>query len=183
LSYVYIARSINDSNQFVGSLGYFWSYGGKELSAGHAYLDDAGTITDLGSIGGGPRTYTEAYAINNSGQITGYSTAADLTQHAFLYSGGVMSDLGTIPPYYTCGVSINSSGDIAGNITTYVGGQVGVFLYSGGVMTNLASLLGSSGAGWSQLTACQMSDDGWIVGYGNINGATHGFVARPLHLP
>ncbi len=182
-TYVYMIRSINDSNQFVGSLGYYWSYGGYVHSVGHAFLDSAGTITDLGSIGGGPQTYTEAFGINNAGQVTGYSTAADLTQHAFLYSSGAMTDLGTIPPYYTCGVSINSSGKIVGNITTYLGDPIGVFVYSGGVMSNLTDLLGPRGAAWSQLTACQISDEGWIVGSGTINGATHGFVARPVQLP
>jgi probable HAF family extracellular repeat protein len=179
LTYVYIVRSINDSDQFVGSLGYYWSHGGYVHMAGHAFLDSGGVITDLGSIGGGPETYTEAFGINNAGQVTGYSTAADGTQHAFVYTGGAMNDCGTIAPYYTCGVSINDSGTVAGNITTYVGGQVGVFVYSNGTMRNLSDLVGLSGGGWSQLTAYQMNNDGWIVGYGTINGATHGFLARP----
>ncbi len=176
---VYMVRSINDSDQFVGSLGYYWSYGGYIHSAGHAFIDSGGVITELGSIGGGVRTYTEAFGVNNAGEVTGYSTAADGTQHAFLYSAGVINDLGTIAPFYTCGVSINDSSVVAGNITTYVGGQVGVFVYSNGSMRNLTDFLGAAGANWSQLLACQMNNEGWIVGYGTINGATHGFLAQP----
>lgn len=176
---VYMVRSINDTDQFVGSLAVYWTSGGYVHSAGHAFLDSGGVITDLGSIGGGPHTYTEAYGVNKFGQVTGYSTAADGTLHAFLYSGGVLSDIGTFAPYYTCGVSINDSATIVGNITTYVGGQIGAFVYSHGVMKNLADLLGPAGAGWSQFIPCQINDDDWIVGYGTINGATHGFLARP----
>jgi probable HAF family extracellular repeat protein len=160
-------------------MGFYWTYGGYVHSAAHAFLDSGGVVTDLGSIGGGDHTYTEAYGINGAGQVTGYSTAADGTQHAFVYSAGVMNDLGTIAPYFTCGVSINDSSVVAGNITTYVGGQIGVFVSSNGAMWTLSDLLGAEGADWSQMLACQMNDDGWIVGYGTIHGATHGFLARP----
>lgn len=176
------ARCINDSDQIVGAVGYYWTYGGYVHSAEHAFIDTAGVITDLGSIGGGPHTNSEAFGINSAGDVTGYSTAADGTQHAFLYSGGVLHDLGTIAPYYTCGISINNSGTIVGSISTYVGGPIGVFVYSNGVMSDLLDLLGPNGAGWSDLVAYQMNDDGWIVGYGAIAGATHGFVAKPVHV-
>jgi probable HAF family extracellular repeat protein len=175
-----IARGINDSDQFVGSVGFYWTYGGYVHSVEHAFSSSGGVVTDLGDVGGGTHTNTEAYAINNAGDVTGYSTAADGTQHTFLYSGGVMQDLGTIAPYYTCGISINSSRTILGTISTYVGGPVGAFVYSNGVMHDLQTLLGPSGAAWSQITPMQINDNGWIVGYGTINGNTHGFLARPV---
>ena len=51
------------------------------------------TVTDLGSLGGGSSVGLD---INNSGQVTGYSTLPSGATHAFLYSGGVMTDLGTL---------------------------------------------------------------------------------------
>src|SRR5579871_1124155 len=175
-----IARGINDSDQIVGSLGYYWYYGGYGHSVEHAFVDTGGAITDIGNIGGGLRTNTEAYSINNLGQVTGYSTAADGTMHAFLYSGGVMSDLGTFAPYYTRGLSINNSGQILGTIETYVGGPVGLFVYTNGTMYNFDDLLDSSGAGWSGWDASQINDSGYIVGYATINGNTDPFLAQPF---
>ena len=174
-----IARCINDADQFVGSMGFYWTQGGVILSSEHAYLDSAGVITDLGSIGGGPKTNTEAFGLNSLGQVTGYSTAANGSRHAFMYGYGELADLGTIPPYDTIGVAINDSSQVAGNIVTFVGGQIGAFVYTGGAMHDLTDLLDASGAGWSQLLVTGMSNDGWIVGYGAINGETHGFLARP----
>jgi probable HAF family extracellular repeat protein len=175
------ARGINDSDAVVGSVGYYWSYGGYVHGVEHAFVMTGGAITDIGNLGGGLRTNTEAYDINNAGQVTGYSTMADGTMHAFLYSysDGVMSDLGTISPYNTRGISINSSGQVLGTIETYVGGPVGAFLYTNGAPHDLADLLDASGAGWSDFTPTRINDSGWIVGYGTINGASHGFLARP----
>ncbi len=176
------ARGINDSDQIAGSIGYSWVYGGYIHVVPHACLMTGTTIPDLGNLGGGLRTSSEAYAINNAGQATGYSTLADGSVHAFRYSAGTMTDLGTLPPYYTYGLSINSRGDVVGCIQTYVGGPVGAFLYTNGLLRDLSDVLGSSGAAWSGLTVMQINDLGWIVGYGTINGATHGFLARPKYL-
>ena len=178
-----IARGINDNDQYVGSMGYTWVYGGYLHEVEHAFVDNNGVNTELGDIGGGLRTNTEAFSINNSGKVTGYSTAADGTLHAFLFSNGVMSDLGGYQQFDTFGLSINNAGQVAGNIETPYGGQIDGFLYSNGKMNTLTDLLGPGGAAWSQLTINQMNDSGWIVGYGTIDGATHGFLAKPVPEP
>jgi probable HAF family extracellular repeat protein len=56
------------------------------------------SITDLGTLGGGG---SEALGINNTDQVVGYAGTAGGFQHAFLYSGGVMSDLGTLGGAYS----------------------------------------------------------------------------------
>jgi probable HAF family extracellular repeat protein len=175
-----VARGINDSDEYVGSVGYYWTYGGYIHAVEHGFLNSGGVQTDLGDLGGGVKTITEAFAINNAGRVTGYSTLADGTIHAFLWGAGEMSDLGTFPPYFTKGVAVNGSSQVVGNIETWVGGQVGAFLYTSGVLSDLSTLLGPAGADWSQLTVNGISDDGWIAGYGTLGGETHGFVAKPI---
>jgi probable HAF family extracellular repeat protein len=62
----------------------------------HAFLYSADVMQDLGALPGG--TWTEATAINASGDVTGMGdTAAPNVYHAFLYSHGVMQDLGAPP--------------------------------------------------------------------------------------
>src|SRR6185503_13442543 len=52
------------------------------------------TLTDLGTLGG---SSSQAVAINEAGQIIGQSyLAGDAEQHAFVWQGGVMTDLGTL---------------------------------------------------------------------------------------
>src|ERR1700733_11937846 len=53
------------------------------------------TLTDIGSLGGG---ITMPSAINDSGQIVGSSFSSATADQAFLYSGGVMTNLGTYFP-------------------------------------------------------------------------------------
>src|SRR6516165_3440412 len=87
------------------------------------------TITDLGSLGGG---VTHGLAINASGQVTGDSVSSQLVQvpcpprygvpqkcfrhpdHAFVWSNGTMTDLGTLGGLDSQGVAINGSGEVVG---------------------------------------------------------------------
>ena len=62
--------------------------------AGHAFLWQNGKITALGSLGG--RT-SHAVAIDEHGQVVGFSTTRSGATHAFIWQSGKMSDLGTLP--------------------------------------------------------------------------------------
>jgi probable HAF family extracellular repeat protein len=66
-------------------------------------------VQDLGTLGGGG---SEATAINDSGQVVGWSwTANDSEQHAFLYdSTNGMTDLHTLGGNYSEATDINNSG-------------------------------------------------------------------------
>jgi probable HAF family extracellular repeat protein len=116
-------------------------------------------VTDLGNLGGG---HAEASGINDAGQVVGWSYTAGFQHHAFLYSGGKMTDLGTPGGgsnrfSYSWASGINASGQVAG---TYVAdsGFNHAFLYSGGVMTDLGTLGGASSS------AAAINNAGQVVG-------------------
>jgi probable HAF family extracellular repeat protein len=136
------------------------------------------TMTDLGSLGGG---LTSAYGINNNGQITGVSETTkkfkvmcfDPTlkppcfvddQHAFLWSNGVMRDLGSLGGSESVGQAINNSGEVAG--WSYIGdgnsedgGTTHAFTHLNGQMTDLGTLLPG---GVSRASA--INDSGAVAG-------------------
>ena len=72
-------------------------------------------MTDLGTLGG---THSFAAAINDAGQVVGNSDIpGNGIPHAFLYSGGTMTDLNDLVPagvtvIYATG--INAAGQIVG---------------------------------------------------------------------
>ena len=64
--------------------------------------------------------------------------------HAFVYSGGMMSDLGTFGGSSSTANAINGAGQIVG-YASYAGDvQQHAFLYSGGMMTDLGTLGGNT---------------------------------------
>lgn len=163
--------ALNDSGQAVGS-------GKTRTGLTHAFRYSSGATTAQGAQVGGN---SEASDINDSGQVVGWSYLSDnSTKHAFLYSDGVMTDLGTlctgIPP--VCGtnseaIAINASGQIAGTSDT-PDGKRHAFLYSGGVMSDLGTLGGDNSG------AKGINDSGVVIGYSGITpgpySATRGFV-------
>lgn len=113
-------------------------------------------FTDLGTLGG---PYSQANAINASGQVAGFSKTASGDAHAFLYSDGILTDLGTLGGTQSFAYGINKSGRVVGSFELASGGQRHAFLYSGGVMTDLGVLPGYAGS-----QAAAINADGQVVG-------------------
>jgi probable HAF family extracellular repeat protein len=91
--------------------------------------------------------------INNAGQVVGAADLADETQHAFLWSGGSMRDLGTLDTGNSGARGINDAGQVVG--WAYLAdGTRHAFLWSGGSMRDL-------GPG----EAYAINDTGQVVGY------------------
>ena len=84
--------------------------------------------------------------------------------HAFLYSNGTMTDLGTLPGGLDSeGYGINASGQVVGYSEINSGSDIRAFLYSNGTMTDLNSLIDPA-CGWTLLDAYAINDSGQIVG-------------------
>ena len=74
-------------------------------------------MSDLGTLGG---SQSRAWAVNDSGQVVGYSyLIRNTTYHAFLYEGNSMVDLNTLLSpgsgwVLNYATGINDSGQVAG---------------------------------------------------------------------
>lgn len=182
------AYAINNSDQVVGYASalvtYYDVYGNPYVvEETHAFLHDGNTINDLGTLG--DSTYSYASGINNNGQVVGWSGA-----NAFLYSGGVMASLGTLPGQnsFSKAFGINDSGQIVG--AAYMLGldpdpfhtQARAFIFDDGMMTNLNSLI-DPGSGWTLQEAQDINELGQIVGWGLHDGQTRAFLLTPTAVP
>lgn len=194
------AMSINSSGQVAGSNGHAFVYEngtftdlgmlpGGDFASAYA-INDGGMVAGYGNISdktfraftwtaanglqvlgtlGGNDSY--AIAINNQGQVAGHSTGADGYVHAFIDTGGVLTDLGTLGGNsYAYG--INDFGVVVG----YSGADA--VLYSGGNARDLNSMIGSA-SGWQLQQAYGINDAGQIVGSGVFQGQSHAFLLNP----
>ena len=168
---------INDSGEIVGDAG------------GHAtiwQLDALGNVTgetDLGVLPGAASSCGEA--INSAGQVAGASGPTN-GEHAFLWSGGVMTDLGTLsrkgprgstPVSFSAG--INDTGQVVGvSGATDIGALIEpkAFLWEAGERIDLDKSVHS----FDFERAMDINNAGYIVGLGwAVQGDTpHGLLVK-----
>jgi probable HAF family extracellular repeat protein len=103
-------------------------------------LWESGTLINLGSLGG---AFGLPLALNNRGQVTGFSdVAGDLSSHPFLWNQGILTDLGTFGGDNGEADSINDAGQIVGS-ADFPGNQIHhAFLWRNGRMTDLGTAAG-----------------------------------------
>jgi probable HAF family extracellular repeat protein len=99
-------------------------------------------VINLGSLG----SDTEPTAINNAGQVVGNSSV-DGEWHAFIWTDGVMRDLGTLGGVLSLASDINASGQVVGESTTSTNELHG-FIWENGVMRDLGTLGGNTTRAW-----------------------------------
>jgi probable HAF family extracellular repeat protein len=155
--------------------------------AGAASTAATYTTTDLGSFGLG---VTDGYAVNANGQVAGgsyLSSAYQITcpanypnpkkcvrhpEHAFLYSGGQLSDLGTLNGGKNSqGKAINLSGQVAGWSDTSNGYDA--VLWNAKKATDLGVLAPIAG---QDSVAAGINDSGQVVGTWGTNNPEHAFL-------
>lgn len=129
-------------------------------TAAAAATTPAYSIVELGSLGGG---YSQAYAINNLGQIVGESTTASGAFHAFLYSGGTMQDLGT-PATSSRATGLNDSGQIVGRFYDVTTNNYRAFVYSDGVMHDIFGPSSPGASYYFNSVAYDINNKGQVVG-------------------
>src|SRR5712692_3420495 len=107
---MFTPNAINASGTIAGIANGWWN------ADAHAALCDLTGMHDLGALGPGPiiGILSGALGINDNGQAVGSSQYGFPGDHAFLYSGGVMHDLGVVSGYYSQAVAINNAGQIVG---------------------------------------------------------------------
>jgi MYXO-CTERM domain-containing protein len=158
-----IATQINDAGVVIGR-GDRW-----DTDAHHAFMYAGGVTTDLGALDA-TTDYSEAFGINNYGDIVGTSLDGSSVYHAVLYSHGTMHDLGSFDGFAEA-YDINNLGRVVGN-----GANAG-FLYADGSMFDLNALLVGAG-GWRVTRADAINDAGQIIGTACISE----FVCRDVVL-
>jgi probable HAF family extracellular repeat protein len=128
------------------------------------------TVADLGTLPGG--TFSQASFVNNDGLVTGVATVADGTQHAVLWKGGRIVDIGKPGGSNSEAFGINQRGQAEIQAETSTPDPNGEdfcgygthltclpFLWQHGVMTRLATLGGNNGS------VGQINTRGEVAGY------------------
>ncbi len=159
-----VGTGISDAGQITGTA---FVPQGNGYSSKNAFILGVSGGVDIGTLGG---SASESYAIGRSGSVTGWSTpSGDPAEHAFLYSGGVMKDLGSLPGRQNSfGYSVNSLGEVVGvsGDGYYDTGPSRAFLYDGSALIDLGTLGGATSAAYG------INDFGTVVGAADT-GNTH----------
>jgi probable HAF family extracellular repeat protein len=142
------------------------------------------TVTGLGSLGLG----TTGNGINATGEVTGSSSLTTLVPtpdcvpygnkppvctehpyHAFVWSNGTMTDLGTLGGNFSAGTAVNRSGEVAGWSDTSADTGQEASVWNGQKMIGLGVPLGSVATG--------INDSGQVVGsWGNATTGSQPFL-------
>jgi probable HAF family extracellular repeat protein len=149
------------------------------VGGGAAFLSDGSTVTTIEPLYARMDNRTAGYGVNDRGQVTGISYGIiNPGPHAFLFSNGTVTDLGTLPG----GDSVYPSGpNASGQITGYASVSANLshaFLYSHGAMTDLGTLPGGTKSAGNAI-----NDGGAIAGQADTaHGDLHAFVTNGTSL-
>ena len=153
------ALGINNSFQVIGTI--FESFDGP-VGIYNAYLLSQGVLKPLGSLDPTHTMNTLPTAINNQGQVVGYSDVPRFGVRAFLWQDSTMQDLGSLVRADSDGSSrafdINDRGEIVGEAT----GR-GVMWDSSLTIHDLTQLLVTSNDDWLIGSAAAINSDGQIL--------------------
>lgn len=140
---------------------FLWTQGGTNGVPGNPQM------RDLGTLSGGAAS--EAFDVNASGRVTGYSANAAGIDRAFIWTSGTMTDLGAlvqsgISKPWSYGYGINATGQVVGVAYDATFNNSFAWFYTGTSVRGLGSL------GGGNAEAVALNDSGQIVGF-STNGA------------
>lgn len=126
-------------------------------------------VTAAGTLVGA--TDLEVRDLNNSGHIVGWAMSNNVYQ-GFLYSNGVMMNLGSLGGQGCTAQAINDAGQVVG-AASLSSGQKRAYLYTAGQMIDLGTLGGNESAAYA------INNNGLVAGYSAVaNGSCHLFTWR-----
>jgi probable HAF family extracellular repeat protein len=180
-----VAFAVNDSGAAIGASGDCSAFNPAtlvNLQPLHALLWEAGTVTDLGNLGGtGHGNGVIALNMNNSAEAVGASDLpGDANFHAFLWTRkNGMQDLGTLPEdLNSAGLGINDIGEVVG-VSVDASFNLRAFIWQDGVMTEINTLIPANSS-LSLILACSINARGEITGLAvDKNGDFHSYLATP----
>jgi probable HAF family extracellular repeat protein len=160
--------AINDAGQIVGGL-VINEHGGADS---HPVVFQNGQMTDLFSkVASGQFYDSRAIAVNQNGDILINVQPMGGSEQSYLYhaNSGVVTNLTSSPGGSSMiAAALNIHDQVVGN----------GLLFSNGTVQPLLSLL-PAGAGWSNLNATGINDNGQIVGQGTYEGQQMAFLMSP----
>ncbi len=170
------ANGINNNGEIAGTLvsgGYIWAFIWDE--------DDGFNV--FGNIG------SDAYGINDSGQVVGYIDNSLVGKPAFIWDeNNGMRYLDSLYPdggdtwngVTSMALGINNDGVIVGNIRNgFTQVDHAVIWNINGEVSDLNELIDPT-LGWNLDKAVAINDNGWIIGQGiSPEGLEHGFLLVP----
>ena len=123
-------------------------------------------VIDLGSLGG---RGAEATALNNQGEVVGYSDTSHFATYAFRDIHGKMISLGSTLGGPSIATSINNRGQIVGSSSNTHGSASQAFLYSNGRMSAINAKLPGTLAN-HQMRPLVINDRDQIIGFATKSG-------------
>ena len=165
------ATGINASGQVVG----YVSPDTRVRVIQNNYQSIVWTLASPSVLNGLGGTDNVAYAINDSGQVTGYDRIAGdtgSTFHAVRVTGGIVQDLGTLGGTFSNGNAINASGQIAGSSYTAGDNATHAVRWTGTVATDLGTLGGVNSYGRG------INASGQVAGYSSLFGSSYTHAVR-----
>jgi probable HAF family extracellular repeat protein len=164
----------------INSLGQVVGFAGPDLDSGKSrafvWTKSEG-MQDIGTLGG---PYAQAYAINDSGFITGNAQTSNSSKvgatHAFLYqlpanpraasAVRAMRDLGTLGGNFSTGTAINAKNHIVGYSTiSNTDKPIHAFFHDGAKMRDLGTLSGILPNSGASTVALGINGNDTVVGY------------------